>query len=78
MLVTLRRPILLDGSVRLAGSRVDVSEQHGRELVNKGLADPHLGHGEKSSASPAAPASPQPTATPQKRGGRKPKAEPSS
>lgn len=67
---------------RQPGEAFSVSPQIGKELARKGLVRaieeqvvPPASAGGKSSASPADPASPQTTATPSRRGGRKKKAE---
>ena len=76
------------GKRRFRGDRFSVSEQHAEQMVRAGLVkvlgdgptteNPSTAGGEKSSASPAAPASPQTIATPSKRGGRKARGEASS
>ncbi|MCY1365648.1 hypothetical protein D9M69_525060 [compost metagenome] len=69
------------GGRRARGDEFEVSLQQARALRGKGLvrfdeqqADPACAAGETSSASPAAPASPQTTAKASRRGGGKAKA----
>lgn len=74
MEVTIQRPILVGGVVRVEGDRADLPEPHARELIARGYARPSAAAGATSSASPAAPASPEQTATPRAGGAKRAKA----
>lgn len=76
----------IHGETRRRNSRFHVPEQTAIQLRRAGLVrildgegpsaeHPSIAGGEKSSASPAVPASPQTTAKPSKRGGRRKKDE---
>lgn len=82
MVMVTARTSFEHGGSRRTGDEFEVSEHQAKQLVTRGLvhatvsdSDPSKAAGELSSASQAAQASPQTTAKPSGRGGRRKKVE---